>query len=41
MDAEWSKRNEFGQRIAHGLPTLSGGAGMTASNINPVAFSYG
>ncbi len=41
MDAEWSKTNEFGQRIAHGTLILSIGAGMTATEINPVSFSYG
>lgn len=41
VDAEWSKRNAFGQRIAHGTLILSVGAGMTAGEINPVAFSYG
>ena len=41
VDAEWSKRNAFGQRIAHGTLILSVGAGMMAGEINPVAFSYG
>ena len=41
VDAEWSKSNEFGQRIAHGTLILSIGAGMTATEINPVSFSYG
>ena len=38
VNAKWSKRNEFGQHIAHGLPVLSVGAGMTASKIKLVAF---
>ena len=37
VDAEWSKTNEFGQRIAHGTLILSIGAGMTATEINPVS----
>ena len=41
MDAEWCKTTEFGQRIAHGTLVFSVGVGMTASVINPVAFSYG
>ena len=41
VDAEWSKTNEFGKRIAHGTLILGIGAGMTATEINPVAFSYG
>jgi len=41
MDAEWCKSQEFGERIAHGTLVLSIAAGMTAREINPVAFSYG
>ncbi len=41
MDAEWVKTQEFKQRIAHGTLILSVAIGMTASEINPVAFSYG
>ena len=41
MDAEWCKTTDFGQRIAHGTLVFSVGVGMTASVINPVAFSYG
>ena len=41
MDAEWCKTTEFGQRIAHGTLVFSIGVGLTASVINPVAFSYG
>ena len=41
MDAEWVKTQEFKRRIAHGTLILSIGIGMTANEINPVAFSYG
>lgn len=41
MDAEWCKTQEFGQRIAHGTMIFSIGVGLTASVINPVAFSFG
>lgn len=41
MDAEWCKTTEFGQRIAHGTLVFSVGVGMTATLINPAAFSYG
>lgn len=41
MDAEWVKTQEFKQRMAHGTLILSIGVGMTATEINPVAFSYG
>ena len=41
MDAEWCKTQEFGQRIAHGTLIFSVGIGMTAGDINPLAFSYG
>src|SRR5919206_1914052 len=41
MDAEWCKRQEFGQRIAHGTLIFSVAVGMTAGVINPLAFSYG
>ena len=41
MDAEWCKTTDVGQRIAHGTLVFSVGVGMTASVINPVAFSYG
>lgn len=41
MDAEWCRNTGFGERIAHGTLTFSVGVGMTASLINPVAFSYG
>ena len=41
MDAEWVKTQPFQRRIAHGTLILSMGVGMTAEDINPVAFSYG
>jgi acyl dehydratase len=41
MDAEFMKANEFGQRIAHGTLVFAIGIGLTATVINPVAFSYG
>ena len=41
MDAELCITTEFGQRIAHGTLTFSVGVGLTATVINPVAFSYG
>ncbi len=41
MDAEWCAKQDFGQRIAHGTMVFSIGIGLTASVINPVAFSYG
>jgi acyl dehydratase len=41
MDAEWVKTQEFKQRVAHGTLILSIGVGMTANEINPLAFSYG
>ncbi len=41
MDAEWVKTQEFKQRIAHGTLTLSIAVGMTSTEVNPVAFSYG
>ena len=41
MDAEFMKASQFGQRIAHGTMVFSIGIGLTATVINPVAFSYG
>ncbi|WP_192254858.1 MaoC/PaaZ C-terminal domain-containing protein [Mesorhizobium silamurunense] len=41
MDAEFMKTTPFGQRIAHGTLVFSVGVGLTATIINPVAFSYG
>lgn len=41
MDAEWVKTQEFKRRIAHGTLILSVAIGMTATDINPISFSYG
>lgn len=41
MDAEFMKSQPFGKRIAHGTMVFAIGVGLTASVINPVAFSYG
>jgi len=41
MDAEFARKMPFGQRIAHGTMTFAIGIGLTASQINPVAFTYG
>ena len=41
LDAEFAKTTPFGQRIAHGTMTFTIGIGLTASVINPVAFTYG
>jgi acyl dehydratase len=41
MDAEWCKAQPFGARIAHGTLIFSVAVGMTATEINPEAFSYG
>lgn len=41
VDAEFARQTPFGQRVAHGTMTFAIGVGLTASQINPVAFSYG
>jgi monoamine oxidase len=41
LDAEFMKTTPFGQRIAHGTMTFTIGIGLTATVINPVAFTYG
>jgi acyl dehydratase len=41
MDAEWTRTQPIGQRIAHGTLILSVAVGMTAGDINPQAMSYG
>lgn len=41
VDAEFARRTPFGQRIAHGTMTFAIGIGLTATHINPVAFTYG
>ncbi len=41
MDAAWCVTQDFGQRIAHGTLIFSVGIGLTATQINPRAMSYG
>ncbi|WP_066629363.1 MaoC/PaaZ C-terminal domain-containing protein [Labilibacter marinus] len=41
MDKEWCKTQPFKERIAHGTLTFSVAIGMTATEINPEAFSKG
>ena len=41
MDAEFMAKSEFGGRIAHGTLVFSIGIGLTATEINPLSFSYG
>ena len=41
MDAEFAKTLPGGHRIAHGTMIFAIGVGLTATLINPVAFSYG
>jgi len=41
MDAEFMAKSEFGGRIAHGTMVFAIGIGLTATEINPRAFSYG
>jgi len=41
MDAEWCATQPFGVRIAHGTMTFAIGIGLTATQINPRAFTYG
>ncbi len=41
VDAEFARHTPFGQRIAHGTMTFAIGIGLTATQINPVAFTYG
>jgi acyl dehydratase len=41
MDAEFMKSTPFGQRIAHGTMTFAIGIGLTAAEVNPLAFTYG
>jgi acyl dehydratase len=41
MDIEFAKATRFGQRVAHGTMTFAIGIGLTASEINPHAFTYG
>ncbi|CAH1671833.1 MULTISPECIES: MaoC/PaaZ C-terminal domain-containing protein [unclassified Chelatococcus] len=41
MDEEFAKTTPFGRRIAHGTMVFTIGVGLTASEINPAAFTYG
>jgi acyl dehydratase len=41
MDAEFMKGTPFGQRIAHGTMTFAIGIGLSATEVNPLAFTYG
>lgn len=41
MDAEWCAAQPFGQRVAHGTLIFAVAVGMTATEINQRAFSYG
>jgi acyl dehydratase len=41
VDTEFARETPFGQRVAHGTMTFAIGIGLTAGQINPVAFSYG
>jgi monoamine oxidase len=41
VDAEFARSTPFGQRIAHGTMTFAIGVGLTATQINPAAFTYG
>ncbi len=41
MDAEHMRTTPFGGRIAHGTMTFAIGVGLTATVLNPVAFTYG
>ncbi len=41
MDAEWCATQGFKRRMAHGTLVFSVGVGMTATDINPRAMSYG
>jgi acyl dehydratase len=41
MDEEWCRTQPFGTRIAHGTMIFAIGIGLTATQINPRAFTYG
>jgi acyl dehydratase len=41
VDAEWCATQPFGQRVAHGTLVFAVAVGMTATEINQRAFSYG
>jgi acyl dehydratase len=41
VDEEFCKTQPFKHRIAHGTMTFAIGIGLTAQEVNPVAFTYG
>lgn len=41
VDEEFCKSQPFRHRIAHGTMTFAIGIGLTAQEVNPVAFTYG
>lgn len=41
IDAEWCSTQPIGQRIAHGTMIFAIGVGLTATQINPAAMTYG
>src|ERR1700723_3208062 len=41
LDEEFARTTPFGRRIAHGTMTFAIGIGLTATQINPAAFTYG
>ena len=41
VDEEFCRNKPWKKRIAHGTLTFTVGIGLTASEINPVAFTYG
>lgn len=41
VDAEWCRTQPFGRPMAHGTLTFAIGIGLTATVINPRAFTYG
>jgi acyl dehydratase len=41
VDAEFARESSFGRRVAHGTMTFAIGVGLTAGQINPVAFTFG
>ena len=41
VDEEFCKTQPFKHRIAHGTMTFTIGIGLTAQEVNPVAFTYG
>lgn len=41
VDESWCRTQPFGQRIAHGTMTFTIGVGLTATQLNPRAMTYG